>query len=252
MTDTILFSRADHIARLVLNNPGRHNALGRVQLEAIQRYLEQVECDSQVRVLIVTGEGESTFCAGASLDELNEHTVGDNAFQAMTRQLAEITVPTICAMNGDVFGGGVELAVSCDFRIGVEGCRMRVPAAQLGLCYPMEGIRRFLECLGPGLTKRILIACEEFDDSALLRAGIVDHLVTRGKLTSFTENFALRIVGLAPLAVQSMKGILRQIASDSIDTEYVRERTRLCLESMDLQEGFAAKREKRTPRFNGK
>ena len=252
MTDTILYTCTSHVGQLVLNNPQRHNALGREQLDAIQARLTQVADDPQVRVLIVTGNGEKTFCAGASLQELSDGRIGDDAFQDMTSQLAELVIPTICAMNGDIYGGGAELAVSCDFRIGVEGSRMRVPAAAIGLCYPLVGISRFLECLGPAITKRILVASEELDDSSLLRIGFLDHLVPRETLESFSQEFAQHIAGLAPLAVQSMKAILRQAAAGGIDTEFARESSKLCLESQDLQEGFAAKREKRIPRFSGR
>lgn len=252
MTDTILYSRQGHIAQLVLNNPQRHNALGREQLEGIQARLTEVASDHQVRVLVVTGAGEKTFCAGASLQELSDGQIGDNAFQKMTGQLASLAVPTICALNGDVFGGGVELALSCDFRVGVEGSRMRVPAAAIGLCYPLAGINRFVECLGASLTKRILVASEEFESDALLEIGFLDHLVSPQDLGSFTTGYAQHIAGLAPLAVQSMKNILTQAAAGSIDVELAGHLSDQCLKSNDLQEGFAAKREKREPQFSGR
>jgi enoyl-CoA hydratase/carnithine racemase len=252
MTDTILYSRTGHVGRLVLNNPKRHNSLGREQLDGIQSRLTQVAADEQVRVLIITGAGEKTFCAGASLQELSDGQIRDEAFQRMTGQLADLPIPTICAMNGDVFGGGVELAVSCDFRIGIEGCRARVPAAAIGLCYPLRGIYRFIDCLGVGLTKRILLASEEFYANTLLEIGFLDHLVSPENLGDFVDDYAEHIAGLAPLAVQSMKSILRQVAAGAIDHELVRELSTLCLESKDLQEGFAAKREKRNPRFSGR
>lgn len=249
MTDTVLYSKSGTVGRLVLNNPDRHNALGREQLDTIRRHLDTIASDTQLRVLVVTGTGEKTFCAGASLGELQEGSIGDEAFQAMTRQLSDLEIPTVCAMNGNVFGGGVELALSCDFRIGVEGSRMRVPAAELGLCYPLEGINRFLETLGPALTKRILVAADAFDDASMLSTGIIDYLVPQAELMAFSESFAQQIAALAPLAVQSMKGILRQAASGAIDPDYANERNRLCLESEDLQEGFNARREKRKPAF---
>jgi len=223
-----------------------------MQLEAIKERLTQVEEDAQVRVLIITGTGEKTFCAGASLQELSEGQIGDDAFQKMTTRLADLAIPTICAMNGNVFGGGVELAVSCDFRIGVEGSCMRVPAAAIGLCYPLAGINRFIECLGVSLTKRILVASEEFTADNLLEIGFMDHLVLPQNLDGFATDFAEHIAGLAPLAVQSMKRILRQAAVGAIDPEVARELSTRCLTSQDLQEGFAAKREKRSPRFEGR
>jgi enoyl-CoA hydratase/carnithine racemase len=252
MTDTILYSRTGHVGRLVLNNPQRHNSLGSEQLDGIQARLTQVAADEQVRVLIITGTGEKTFCAGASLQELSDGQISDEAFQKMTGQLADLAIPTICAMNGDVFGGGVELAVSCDFRIGIEDCRMRVPAAAIGLCYPLTGINRFVDCLGASLTKRILLASEEFHANTLLEIGFLDHLVSPNNLGEFADDYAQHIAGLAPLAVQSMKSIIRQVAAGAIDHELARALSTLCLESKDLQEGFAAKNEKRDPRFSGR
>ena len=252
MTDTILYSVKGHIGRLILNYPQRHNSLGRVQLEAIQAHLEEVTADEQIRVLIVSGAGEKTFCAGASLQELGTGQMDDDLFQKMTGQLSDLAIPTICAMNGDVFGGGVELAISCDFRIGVADSRLRVPAAAIGLCYPLSGIERFIECLGVNLTRRILVASEQFSANSLLEIGFLDHLVSPNDLEVFTGEFAEHIAGLAPLAVQSMKGILRQAARGGIDANYASGLTAMCLESEDLQEGFAAKREKRSPSFRGR
>jgi enoyl-CoA hydratase/carnithine racemase len=252
MEKTIEYGRTGHIARMVLNNPERHNSLGKGELEAIQACLLEVANDAQVRVLVVTGAGEKTFCAGASLSELGAGEISGDCFQATTNMLASLEVPTICALNGSVFGGGVELALSCDFRIGIEGTRLRVPAAAIGLCYPLEGINRFVERLGVNLAKRILVASEEFDAEAMLEIGFLDHLVLPSQLASTVENLAQHIAGLAPLAVQAMKNILQQAASGSIDTKVAEKLSAQCLDSKDLQEGFAAKREKRVPRFQGK
>jgi enoyl-CoA hydratase len=252
MTDTILYSRTDHIGCLTLNNPERHNSLGREQLQGIHAVLDQVAADPDVRVLIVTGAGDKTFCAGAALQELSGGEIGDDAFQKMTAQLADLAIPTICAMNGNVFGGGVELAVSCDFRVGIEGSRMRVPAASIGLCYPLGGINRFIECLGVNLTKRILVASEEFHADALLAIGFLDHLVPAQELEPFTRGYAEHIAELAPLSVQSMKQILRQAAAGAVDQQLAAELVTKCLQSDDLSEGFAAKREKRAPSFEGR
>jgi len=252
MTDTICYSRTGHVGRILLNHPSRHNALGREQLQAIQAQLTQVAADPQVRVLIVTGAGDKTFCAGASLQELDEGLLGDDAFQKMTEQLAAMVIPTICAMNGNAFGGGVELAASCDFRIAVDGCRVRVPAAEIGLCYPLSGMTRFVECLGLVAAKRLLVAAEDFDADSLARIGFLDHVVVRQQLDEFVLGFAHRIALLAPLAVQSMKRILGQLAAGAVDFALARDLSDLCRDSDDLKEGLAAKREKRSPSFQGR
>ncbi|MEM9257152.1 MAG: enoyl-CoA hydratase/isomerase family protein [Pseudomonadota bacterium] len=251
MTDTVLYQRDGHVGRLTLNDPQRHNALGNEQLSAITRYLDEINADDGVRVLVVTGSGHKTFCAGASLKELGASEIRDATFQTMTTQLAALPIPTICALNGSVFGGGVELAVSCDFRVGVRGARMRVPAAALGLCYPPVGIQRFVQCLGVPITRRLLVAAEEFDDEGMLNIGLLDQLVAPEALEEVVSEMAAQIAGLAPLAVQSMNALLDQSASGGMDEEQARALTELCVESTDLQEGFAAQREKRMPVFKG-
>jgi enoyl-CoA hydratase/carnithine racemase len=252
MTDTILYRRDGHVGNITLNNPLRHNALGREQLEAIRTHLDQIAANPQVRALVITGLGEKTFCAGASLQELSDGHLHDDAFQKMTGQLADLAIPTICALNGNVFGGGVELAASCDFRIGVDGSRMRVPAAELGLCYPLAGINRLVECLGVSKTKRILIAAEEFDANEMVKIGFLDTLVVSQELAEVAQRFAQRLAGLAPLAVQAMKRILRQVAAGAVEPDLARDLSTICLQSSDLREGFTAKREKRSPQFEGR
>lgn len=252
MTDTILYDRKGHIGQLLLNRPEKHNSLGQQELETLQAHLRKIERDTEIRVLLVTGAGDKTFCAGASLQELGSGKISGDCFQATTDMLAAMAIPTVASLNGNVFGGGVELALSCDFRIGVEGSRMRVPAAAIGLCYPLSGINRFVERMGVNLAKRILVASETFDAEAMLETGFLDHLVLPSQLESFTRDFAQHIADLAPLAVRSMKAILQQAAAGGIDEVSSRALSEQCRQSEDLQEGFAAQREKRKPRFSGR
>ena len=251
MSDTILYSREGHVGRLTLNIPERHNALGREQLVAIQERLAVVTADRQVRVLVVTGSGDKTFCAGASLQELGAGEIGGDCFRATTFQLAGLPIPTICALNGNVFGAGVELALSCDFRLGVEGSRMRVPAAAIGICYPSSGVQRVVQALGVSVARRILLAAEEFDTRMMLETGFLDYLVLPSRFADATDDLAGRISALAPLAVKAMKNTISQVLEGQIDEEQVREMAELCSGSQDFKEGIAAQREKREPRFSG-
>ena len=235
-----------------MNNPDKHNSLGEAQLRALREYTEQVGNNPNMRVLVLTGAGEKTFCAGAALNELGSGQISGDLFQETTDQIAQLPIPTLCALNGNVFGGGVELALSCDFRIGIEGTRMRVPAAQIGLCYPVSGMNRFVERLGVNLAKRILLTAEEFDAESMLRIGFLDHLVPRAGLTQRTDELAQSIASLAPLAVRAMKQVLQEAAAGEIDMAEAQKLSELCRTSDDLQEGFAAQRERRPPRFTGR
>ena len=251
MSDTIIYSRSGHIGWLRLNKPAVHNSLGRSDLLAMTVCLGEIAADSSIRALIVTGTGDKTFCAGAALNELSAGEISGDSFQKVTRLLAGLDIPTICAINGNVFGAGVELALSCDFRIGVEGSRMRVPAAALGLCYPVEGIQRFVERLGPGVSKRLLIAAEQLGAAEMLSIGFLDYLVPADQLGEKSETQAQRIAELAPLAVRAMKKIVAAASVLAVSGE-ADELSKQCLASDDLKEGFAAQKEKRKPVFVGR
>jgi enoyl-CoA hydratase/carnithine racemase len=135
--------------------------------------------------------------------------------------------------------------------MGIEGSRMRVPAAVLGLCYPVDGIRRFVERLGPNVAKRLLIAAEHFDAAEMLSIGFLDYLVPADQLVEKSEAMAQQITELAPLAVRAMKKIVETTSELSISAE-AEQLSKQCLASEDLKEGFTAQREKRQPVFVGR
>ena len=131
------------IARLTLDYPGRHNALTRHGLEQMHARLEDVENNSALRVLIVTGTGDETFCSGAALGEVQAGLVDGEAFQGVADRLAALPIPKLAAMNGSAYGGGVELGLCCDFRCGVEGMKIRVEDA-------LSHQRAFLQSIAVG------------------------------------------------------------------------------------------------------
>lgn len=247
-----LLSIDGHVARIVLQRPEQHNALQADDIAQFRSHLATVDTDEDVRVLIVTGSGESTFCAGASLGQIETGEMSGAVFETLTDRLAALRVPTICALNGDIYGGGTEIALCCDFRIGVRDSRMSVPAARLGICYPLGGLRRYVETLGLGVARRVMLGGEELDAEEMLRVGFVDRLVSPGELETATDELAAHLAGLAPLAVQAMKRLLSDVARNSVDEAHVRELIASCSESVDHQEGLTARREGRVPKFHGR
>ena len=252
MSQTIEYLVNDSVGTLRINLEERHNALGAIELKQIEEVLRLVAGDPEIRLLIVTGAGEKTFCAGASLDDLNSGVLKPEAFQSVMHCLATLPMPTLARVNGNVFGGGTELALSCDFRIGVVGTRLRVPAAAFGLCYPPAGISLFVEKLGANVARRLLVASEAMDAVEAYRIGFYDYIVAREELDERVDELALHLAGLAPLATRAMKELILQAGRGSIDKARASELSRLCEESDDLQEGFAAQREKRMPDFLGR
>lgn len=251
MTQTIQYEVSGSVGTLRIAQESRHNALGAAELDGIEKVLDVIQQDREVAVLVVTGSGQKTFCAGAALDDLNNGLITPESFQATIQRLGDLPIPTLARVNGNVFGGGTELALSCDFRVGIEGTRLRVPAAALGLCYPPAGIKRFVETLGANTARRMLMAAETLGADELYRIGFYDHLVPAESLDERTEELAQHLAGLAPLAVRAMKELIKQAAGDGIDPARAAELSRMCDESDDLQEGLAAQREKRGARFVG-
>lgn len=204
-----------------------------------------------MRVLVLTGSGGATFCSGASLTQIESGEMTGLVFEQLADALASVRVPSICALNGSVFGGGVELALCCDFRIGVEGSRMAVPAARLGICYPLGGIRRYVAALGQGVASRLLLAAEELDDREMLATGFLHRLVPLGELEAATRDLAGRLASHAPLAVQAMKRLVRDVATGAVDEAAAGELIEGCARSEDFREGVRARREGRPPTFRG-
>ncbi|MEM9397737.1 MAG: enoyl-CoA hydratase/isomerase family protein [Pseudomonadota bacterium] len=252
MSDTIQYELRDTIATLRLNREDRHNAIGAQELKQMDATLELIERDANVRVLIVTGAGSKTFCAGASLDDLNAGEITPEGFQRVMQRVAELPIPTLARVNGNIFGGGTELALSCDFRIGVAGTRVRVPAASLGLCYPPHGIASFVKRLGGNLPRRMLLGAETLSAEELYRLSFYDYLVDEETLDERTDELAIHLEGLAPMAVRAMKELIRQSEAGTVVDAQAKALFIGCEESADLQEGFAALREKRAPEFANK
>ncbi len=244
-------STVDSIATIKLDNFSRHNSLERADMDAFIEHLEAIESNTAIRALILTGSGDKTFCAGASLAELSSGDMDGSFFTRLTDKLAACPIPTICALNGSAYGGGAELALCCDFRVGVHGMRLMVPAARLGICYPASGISRYVQRLGVNTAKHFLLTTREFDAKELLRIGYLTQLVAPGELEATTLELANQLASLAPLALRAMKQICDQAASGQLDQANAAALVSTCEQSSDLQEGLRAISEKRPPVFNG-
>lgn len=248
----ILCSIDGTVARLTLNTPERHNAMTREGVERFLEHLDLVETLPQIRVVLITGTGERTFCSGASLTQIRAGEMSGERFETLTDRLAALPIPKLAAMNGSAYGGGVEIGLCCDFRIGVRGMTALVPAARFGLCYPPNGIRRYVDTLGPGTAKRMLVAAERFGSDELLRVGYLHRVVDDAHLAVEAEAWAQRIAARAPLAVRAMLRACDLAAGRDWDPARVRHWVEQCNASADLQEGLQAAAEKRDPEFSGR
>ena len=205
-----------------------------------------------MRVTVITGAGEKTFCSGYDLgsisaSERRSQTSSDDSFEKVMDRLEAMRMPTLCALNGGVYGGATDLALACDFRLGVRGMKFFMPAARFGLHYYPGGLRRYTQKVSPSFAKRAFLLSEE-----LLAVGYLDWLVERAEFNDKVEEKATKLASLAPLSMAGMKRAIEQFAQATPDVPSIRVSAEACAGSEDLREGLAAMRERRAPAFKGR
>jgi enoyl-CoA hydratase len=244
-------------ATIQLSRPAEHNRLEPIDLRVLTEMFDALNDKPEARVLIITGTGKS-FSSGFHIGALSEDESGNkanydpNAFERMVDALENLSIPTIAAMNGGVYGGATDLALACDFRIGVEGMRMFMPAARLGIIYYESGLRRYVSRLGLNNAKRLFMTAEPVEDDGMLAMGYLDEIVPREELQSRVDTLANQIASNAPIAVSGMKQGLNAIAHGTFDREAHDANRSRAGDSADHKEGLKAWAEKRKPNFEGR
>jgi enoyl-CoA hydratase/carnithine racemase len=246
------YVRQDRRVTLILNRPERHNVIAAADLPEFAAVLDAIEADPTIGVVVVTGRGAKSFSAGFDIGNIATTDWDRNPLETVVDRLEALPMPTICALNGSVYGGATDLAIACDFRIGVSGMRLRVPAAQLGVFYYVNGLKRFVERVGPAAARRIFLLGDELDAETLRAIGYLDRLVEPEALAPATDALARQLAEAAPLAVSGMKRALVAIGRGTLDEAAARQEVIRCFRSEDAQEGARAFAEKRPPRFVGR
>ena len=257
MTDTVQLAIDGPRATITLNDPAKHNRLDPAGLSALRVAIEKVDADPDVRVTVITGAGEKTFCSGYDLGSISaterlSQATTDDSFEKVMDRLEAMRMPTLCALNGGVYGGATDLALACDFRLGVRGMKFFMPAARFGLHYYPGGLRRYTQKVSPSFAKRAFLLSEVFSDTELLAVGYLDWLVDRAEFKDKVEEKATKLASLAPRSMAGMKRAIEQFAQAAPDVPSIRQSAQACAGSEDLREGLAALRERRTPAFKGR
>ena len=241
-------------ATLTLNRPTHHNRLHVDDLLALQQHFRALRDDPAVRLLVITGTGRS-FCSGFHLGDFDNQPAkpgaGPRLFEETVDALEALPLPTVARLNGGVYGGATDLALACDFRVGVAGMELRMPAARLGLHYYPRGLQRYVTRLGLQAAKRLFLLAEAVPADELLRIGYLDELVPFDALDAAVQRLAQALEAGAPLALRGMKPSLNEIARGAFDAATLDARVQACAQSADLREGLAAFAAKRPPRFVG-
>jgi enoyl-CoA hydratase len=244
--------RSNGRATITLNRPAHHNRLHGEDLLALQAHCLTLAGDASLRVVVLQASGPS-FCAGFHLGELDaDASAGPQLFEQTVDAIEALPVPTVCRLQGGVFGGATDLALACDFRVGVDTLVLRMPAARLGLHYYPNGLRRYVSRLGVSVAKRLFLLAETLPAAELHRIGYLDRCVSAASLDSEVATLVDALLAGAPLALRGMKSSLDEIARGEFDLARLRAREAACAASDDLREGQAALLHKRAPVFSGR
>jgi enoyl-CoA hydratase/carnithine racemase len=242
-------------ATIRLNRPQHLNRLQPEDLDALLKLFDRIEADPAIRVAVVTGTGRA-FSAGYDLNSVAERAVSaveqksaGSAFEIVVDRLEDLAVPTICRLNGGVYGGSTDLALACDFRIGVDDCEMFMPAARLGLHYYKGGIARYVSRLGADNARRLFLTAERISAPEMLRIGYLTAMMPAEALDEEVDRLATILAGNAPLAMRGMKRTINEIARGKLDETAADRRHRESMRGEEIKEGIKAFSEKRPPKF---
>jgi len=249
------------ILLITLNRPDKLNAFDEQMIREIRSVIWKAAFDEGVRVIVITGAGRA-FCAGRDIMGLdyenNLPTAGYRAYvranHEMFDDLEALEKPIIAAINGMCAGGGVEMAVACDFRMAASNAEFLLPENQLGVIPASGACSRMIQLIGIGRLKEMVMAALPVTAEEALRIGLVNRVFAPDRLMDGTLAFARHLLTLAPQAMGMAKHIINMC--QNVDTETGRWLERLgqsvLIRTEDNKEGMRAFGEKRKPRFTGR
>ena len=259
MSKTVLLEVKNGIGYITINRPEALNALSSQVLADLNEVLDQVEKSEEIRVVIVTGAGEKAFVAGADIKEMDLMSP-IQAFEYMTfandtfTRLSDLRQPTIAVINGYALGGGMEVALSTDIRIGFEKTVVGFPEVGLGIIPGFAGTQRMSRLIGTSRAKELIFTARTVKGQEAYDLGILNKLVPAEELLSSAEELAAAIMKNAPLAVEKAKHVI-QVGAELPLKNAIRLETEaeaLLFSTEDKLEGMRAFVEKRKAVFNRK
>jgi enoyl-CoA hydratase/carnithine racemase len=248
----ILYAKQENIGTLTLNRPPA-NAINLATLLDIEKALDQVEADKEIRILVITGAGEKGFSAGFDVsDPAGAGATGPKGQEVWTR-IDRFSKPVIAAINGYAFGGGCELAMASTFRVMQENARIGLTELNLGIIPGWGGTQRMPRILGKSKALDLILFSKRLTAQEALEIGLVDKVAKVGELMKDVMAMAEVLASRPPLAVKAvLKAVnvgIEKGLDEGIKVEL--EGIRLVSSSKDAVEGFTAFMEKRKPNFTG-
>lgn len=257
--ENVLVEHEEQIAIVTINRPEKYNALNDETIAEIGAAFDELEHDSKIRVVVLTGAGEKAFVAGADIKELStlnalQGVAKSERGQVLMFKIANMSKPVIVAINGFALGGGCELAMAGDIRIASEKAKLGQPEIDLGLIPGYGGTQRLPRLVGKGKALELLLTGGMIDAQEALRIGLVDKVVPPDQLMDEARRLASAIASKAPIAV----GLIKKCVYVGVETDlksgctYEATQFGAVCATEDMAEGTKAFLEKRKPEFKGK
>src|SRR6201995_3366052 len=249
------------VVRLTISNPAKRNALDHPILDAITATLAELSTkDAPARCLLITG-ANGMFSAGYDIGEIPSDEFEERAeklvahpFTDAIDALERFPYPTLAMLPGHTIGGGLELALSCDMRVALDGIKLGMPPAKLGLVYSHTGLRRFIDAIGAARTRELFLLGRYIDAATALQWGLVTRVAAAEQLEELALELAVELAGNAPLSQVGNKRVIGALLAAEgtleadVEAELI-ELRRASFASRDMREGMAAFAERRPPRW---
>lgn len=257
--DTIHYEQRNNLAFITLNRPEAMNAFNYDMLLELGQVVEAIRINPDIRVVVFTGAGEKAFSVGADLKErknLTEQHVKRNIFKIgeVFSTIESLPQPTIAMMNGFAFGGGMELALACDFRIVADDTLLGLTETSLGIIPGAGGTQRLPRLVGESKALELILTARRLESAEALEYGLVTRVAARDQLAEVTGAFADAILANGPIALQQAKFAVKNGMNTDLQTglQIERKAYEITIPTEDRMEALAAFGEKRKPVFKGR
>lgn len=256
-TEKILYQVDGHVATITLNRPDKLNALDTEMLDILESLMSRIDTDRDVRAVVLRAAGEKAFCAGADINAWADlkplgmwHTWIRRGHRIFGR-LAALRQPSIAVVRGIAFGGGLELALSCDLRIAADSAAFALPEVTIATVPGWAGTQRLPSIIGEARAKQMVLTGNRIDAQTALDWGLINECVGADELEAKAAELAEKIASNAPVSVQTAKQLIA--AGMGQDTGAALEALAGAMTGYtdDAEEGRAAWKDRRPPNFKG-